>query len=269
MKQIRATQIRTISAILAFCVIALFLFFRNTKEEPAQEITSRNAVQSLLHAVTPAAEKRTAIVTDASEQATVVRVIDGDTIDVEVDGKTERVRYIGIDTPETVHPSKPVECMGAEASAKNKELVLGSEVRLVKDITDRDKYGRLLRYVYQGDTFVNEALVRGGFASVYTYPPDVAFIPLFLEAQDEAREENRGLWAVCEHPEEKVIGAPEYGPNGCSIKGNISASGEKIFHTASCDYYAKTRINTDAGEQWFCSEDDALSAGWRKALNCS
>ena len=80
-------------------------------------------------------------------EATVVRVIDGDTIEVEIDGTSYRVRYIGIDTPETVHPQKPVECFGKEASEKNRELVEGKRVRLEKDVSDTDKYGRLLRYV--------------------------------------------------------------------------------------------------------------------------
>ena len=91
----------------------------------------------------------------------VSRIVDGDTIEL---GTGERVRYIGIDTPETVDPRKEVQCFGKEASAKNKELVEGKEVRLVKDVSDKDKYGRLLRYVYVGDVFVNEKLVSEGYA---------------------------------------------------------------------------------------------------------
>lgn len=106
------------------------------------------------------------------------------------------MRYIGIDTPETVHPSKPVEYMGKEASAKNKELVDGKTVRLEKDVSETDKYGRLLRYVYVGDLFVNAELVRLGYAQVATYPPDVKYQDLFLVLQREAREAGRGLWAT-------------------------------------------------------------------------
>jgi len=124
----------------------------------------------------------------------VIKVIDGDTIKLE---NGEVVRYIGIDTPETVHPSKPVQCFGREASNKNKELVEGKLVRLEKDITDRDKYGRLLRYVWVGELFVNDYLVRQGYAYVYTYPPDVKYSKQFVQAQRKARENNRGLWAVC------------------------------------------------------------------------
>ncbi|MCG2692623.1 thermonuclease family protein [Candidatus Parcubacteria bacterium] len=124
----------------------------------------------------------------------VVKVVDGDTIKLE---NGEVVRYIGIDTPETVHPSKPVQCFGKEASDKNKELVEGKLVKLEKDITDRDKYGRLLYYVRVGDLFVNDELVRQGYAYIYTYPPDVKYSEQFVQAQKEARENNRGLWAGC------------------------------------------------------------------------
>lgn len=124
----------------------------------------------------------------------VKRVIDGDTIELE-DG--ERVRYIGIDTPETVDPRKPVQCFGKEASLANRELVGGKSVRLEKDVSNKDKYGRLLRYVYQGDKFINLELVKNGYAYAYTYPPDVKNSKLFLEAQKVAREARLGLWENC------------------------------------------------------------------------
>ncbi|MBM3156912.1 MAG: thermonuclease family protein, partial [Chloroflexi bacterium] len=128
--------------------------------------------------------------------AQVVRVIDGDTIEVNINGRTYTVRYIGIDTPETVHPEKPVQEFGVEASNKNKEFVSGKTVRLEKDVSETDRYGRLLRYVYVGDLFVNAELVRLGFAQVATYPPDVKYTDLFLQLQREAREAGRGLWTA-------------------------------------------------------------------------
>lgn len=121
----------------------------------------------------------------------VSRVIDGDTIELT---NGERVRYIGIDTPETKHPKKPVQYYGKEAYEANKRLVEGKEVRLEFDVTKRDKYGRLLAYVYVGDVFVNAWLVENGYAQVYTYPPDVKYNELFLKLQKEAREKKRGLW---------------------------------------------------------------------------
>ena len=125
----------------------------------------------------------------------VAKVVDGDTIEL-TDGR--KVRYLGIDTPETVHPSKPVQCFGKEASDYNKSLVGGQYVRLVRDVEDKDKYGRLLRYVYMEDgTFVNLALVAQGYAYAYTYPPNVAHAKEFVAAQAQARTSGTGLWATC------------------------------------------------------------------------
>ena len=135
----------------------------------------------------------------------VVRVIDGDTIEIE---GGQKIRYIGIDTPETVHPSKPIECFGKEASNKNKELVEGKMVRLEKDVSETDKYGRLLRYIWINDLMVNDYLVRNGYAMSSSYPPDIKYQDQFIEAQKEARENNRGLWSVCQEEEPEPIVMP-------------------------------------------------------------
>lgn len=113
-----------------------------------------------------------------------------------MNGRTYTVRYIGMDTPETVDPNKPVQPFGVEASNKNKELVSGKTIRLEKDVSETDRYGRLLRYVYVGNLFVNAELVKLGYAQVATYPPDVKYVDLFLQLQREARETGRGLWAT-------------------------------------------------------------------------
>jgi micrococcal nuclease len=124
------------------------------------------------------------------QQAEVVEIIDGDTIDVQIDGQIQRVRYIGMDTPERGDP------FFDEATEANRQLVEGATVRLMMDVSETDQFGRLLRYVYLEDgTFVNAELVRTGFAVVATFPPDVAHQALFSELQAEAREEGRGLWA--------------------------------------------------------------------------
>jgi len=127
--------------------------------------------------------------------AKLVRVVDGDTIVVDIQGKQYKVRYIGMDTPETVHPFKPVQYFGKEASEKNRELLVGKEVKLERDVSETDKYGRLLRYVWVGDVMINAELVRLGYAVSYTYPPDVKYQELILRLEREARENNRGLWA--------------------------------------------------------------------------
>ena len=131
------------------------------------------------------------------EVGLVTSVVDGDTIHVLIDGQDHSLRYIGIDTPETVHPEIPVEYFGPEASAKNKELVEGKSVILVKDVSDTDQYGRLLRYVFVEDLaglFVNFELVRAGYAHASTYPPDVACADFFSQAEQAARVALAGLW---------------------------------------------------------------------------
>ena len=134
----------------------------------------------------------------AAESARVLRVIDGDTILVEIGGRQERVRYIGVDTPETVAPDRPVGCFGPEASRANKDLVEGKTVRLERDTSERDRFGRLLRYVYAGDTLVNAELVRQGYANAVTFPPDVREAERLRALEGEARAARRGLWGACE-----------------------------------------------------------------------
>ena len=128
------------------------------------------------------------------EQGVVTRVVDGDTFDVDLNGTVYRVRMIGIDTPEVYGG---VDCYGPEASAATKQLIEGKTVRLVKDVSETDRYDRLLRYVYLGDLFVNDWLVRNGYAYASTYPPDVAHSQQFAAAQSEAQAAGRGLWAGC------------------------------------------------------------------------
>ncbi|MBE0610036.1 MAG: thermonuclease family protein [Dehalococcoidia bacterium] len=130
------------------------------------------------------------------EWATVVRVVDGDTIRVRIDGVEERVRYIGIDTPELSHPTLGVEPFGPEASTFNEQLAGGRRVCLERDVSDRDRFGRLLRYAWLEDgTMVNERLVAAGMARVVTFPPDVKYIEeRLLPAQRSAAEAGRGIW---------------------------------------------------------------------------
>ncbi len=128
--------------------------------------------------------------TPSAVTAKVVRIIDGDTIEVEIGEQTYRVRYIGMDTPEQGDP------FFAEATEANRQLVEGKPVIVEKDVSDTDRYGRLLLYVYlQDGTFVNAELVRLGYAQVATYPPDIKHQDLFLQLQIEAREAGRGFWA--------------------------------------------------------------------------
>lgn len=219
------------------------------------------------------------------EKAMVKRVIDGDTIEL-ADGR--KVRYTGIDTPETVDPRKPVACFGKEASDKNKALVLGKVVELEKDISEIDKFGRLLRYVYVDVggqlIMVNEELVRQGYATNSTFPPDIKYQDLFQGTERQARQGNLGLWSACSITSDSLQSATpaanlnneilrqaqdkQSNNGGCLIKGNIGSTGEKIYHLPGCESYEKTSIDPERGERWFCTEEEAIEAGWRKAKNC-
>jgi micrococcal nuclease len=136
----------------------------------------------------------------ADAHARVVRVVDGDTILVAVGGREERVRYIGVDTPESVKPGTPVQCYAKRASAFNKKLLSGRTVRLVQDAEARDRYGRLLAYVYRepDGLFVNAELARGGYARTLTIAPNVRYAARFRALAEAARQAGRGLWSACE-----------------------------------------------------------------------
>jgi micrococcal nuclease len=129
--------------------------------------------------------------------ARVIRVIDGDTIEAEVDSKPEDVRLIGIDTPETVKPGTPVQCFGPQASAFTHGLLEGRTVHLVLGVERRDVYGRLLAYVRLGGRLVNAALVRRGLARSLTIPPNDLHAPLFRRLERRAARSGRGLWGAC------------------------------------------------------------------------
>ena len=135
----------------------------------------------------------------AGGPAVVTRVVDGDTVHVSVAGRDETVRYIGIDTPESVKPGVAVQCFAKAASAANERLVAGERVRLSLDAEPRDRYGRLLAYVYRArdGTFVNAELVREGYARTLTIPPNVRYAARLASLARRAREALRGLWRAC------------------------------------------------------------------------
>jgi micrococcal nuclease len=137
-------------------------------------------------------------------EATVVRITDGDTIVVAYGGKEYKVRYIGMDSPETVDPSSPIQWMGPQATAANAALVAGKTVFLEKDVSEVDRFDRLLRYVWLTNgtawTLVNLELVRQGVASAKSYPPDTKYDALYLVAQDEAHRSALGLWGATPPP---------------------------------------------------------------------
>lgn len=169
--------------LLGLAVVFIFALYRIIWRPPPTPVSQPATTASSEASITP-----------LPNLYKVLRVVDGDTIEIE---GGEKVRYIGINAPETVAPGKPVGCYGHEALNKNKELVEGKIVRLEKDISEKDKYGRLLRYVYLDNVFINDELVKTGYARVSTYPPDVKYQKLFLESEKYARENNLGLWGKC------------------------------------------------------------------------
>ncbi|MCX6793554.1 MAG: thermonuclease family protein [Candidatus Gottesmanbacteria bacterium] len=182
-------------SLLFFILVGVTAPSSQTKVDSASIKTSPSA--SLQKpTVVPTATSTTSLASNhGGVLVKVVHVVDGDTIKVETG---ETVRYIGIDSPETVDPRKPVQCYGKEASDKNKQLVEGKIVELEKDISEKDKYGRLLRYIWLGESLINEVLVRDGYAHSSSYPPDVKYQSRFVEAERLARQEQKGLWgSVC------------------------------------------------------------------------
>ena len=204
------------------------------------------------------------------ELYSVVKVIDGDTIIVEGD---THIRLIGVDAPEEG------KCFAASSTAYLSSLLNGKKVRIEKDISGEDEYGRLLRYVVlpsgderKDDVIVNEKLIRDGYAKRRQSPPDNRYRDLFATAEDEAKNANRGIWNACPeatttNAEREVDTAPP-SPD-CIIKGNISEKGYgKTYLLPGCDNYTNVKIDTRKGEMYFCTETEAENAGFRKADNC-
>lgn len=225
-------------------------------------------------------------VEDNSQWFTVERVVDGDTFQLT---NKEKVRLIGVDTPETVKPGTPVQTYGKEASDFTKKMLTGKKVRLEYDVTEKDRYGRLLAYVYLEDgTFYNELLLREGYAQIMTIPPNVKYADRFLEVQRQARDAGKGLWGLDpnsngeqkstdasnkeqakEKEKDKANEASDsiklnqqyVDANGQGlIKGNINSKGEKIYHMPGGASYEATKP-----EAWFTTEQEAIDAGFRKA----
>lgn len=300
----------------------------------------------------------------------VVYVYDGDTIRVEQNGQTYDIRFLGIDTPELHKTGTPVQCFAEAAQKYLESRVLGQTVTLERDVEDKDKYDRLLRYVRLGDSFLNYDLVHEGYAFIYTYPPNTKYVKNLEEAQKYAIANNSGLWDKCDdssdlkkkikdykddYPVESVVTSSVYtesyatliprdnvlgtvvtssenssvssstktsiaatttkttvntsktttsttkqvttkteaqtsiqtttqntttavetetsDPATCTIsdncicaKGNVNvSSGTMIYHLQGQAFYDKTKVNVSEGDSYFCSEDAAKAAGFRKS----
>lgn len=223
-----------------------------------------------------------------AEEAVVERVVDGDTF-VTRDGN--RVRLIGVNAPEITGSA---EYYGEEAAAYTRRMLTGETVWLFRDVSETDRYGRLLRFVFvPGDALMfNERLVREGYANAATYPPDVSLADRFREAERIARSEGAGLWgggnaaaagaekggatlvkeggataAEGGGTEEGAASGARDGERAAScptpdIKGNINSRGERIYHVPGSRHYDRT-----IAEVWFCTEEEAVAAGFRAPKN--
>lgn len=245
---------------------------------------------------------------DRLERARVVRVVDGDTIVINRGQGNEKVRLVLVDTPETVHPKKPVQYFGKEASAFTKSQLTGRDVYLEKDVTERDKYSRLLRYVWLGipqtredlrTLCFNARLLLGGYAHVYTYPPDVKYVNEFRAFQREAQTQGAGLWGnnsqdkpASEQDRQGTLSKNTGGQSGASTSGtpapsatesSVGSSGKfnpkdpaylhadgKIignknsmkYHVPAGKYYKKVSMKNAV---FFNSEEEAQNAGYRRS----
>lgn len=180
---------------------------------------------------------------------TVSRVVDGDTFDVNGD---IRIRLAGADAPEY-----PEGCLSEETKQRLNELVAGRTVEIVQK--EKDDFGRIVGYTWIDDLFVDKALVSEGLAQA-SNTDDPRYGALLSESQEEAQNAQRGIWSSqCTSPPD---------PN-CTIKGNIRRDLKtKVYHLSNCFNYQKTVIDTSEGDQWFCSEDEAVEAGFTKSEDC-
>lgn len=202
--------------------------------------------------------------------AKVINVVDGDTLNVMINDKEETIRLLLVDTPETVHPTKPVQPFGPEASQFLKEQLNGKEVQVELGIGERDKYGRLLAYVYVDKEMVNKLLLEKGLARVaYVFEPNTKYIDEFNSLQEQAQQDEIGIWSIENYATNEgfqtTINEDQNELNQslpvdeeCTIKGNINSKGEKIFHTEQSPSYKMTKP-----EEMFCTEDEAIEAGYR------
>ena len=200
------------------------------------------------------------------EPAKVTDVIDGDTIEVNLNGKLEKVRYLMVDTPEMeANDPKP----GRLAKEFNTKMVEGKTVFLVSDTTNRDDFGRLLQFVIVDGIIVNYELVEQGFATTFIRPPDLLCSNEYTQAMLDAFQDRVGIWkSVRDNVNSSGNSCPDgclQHVTGCDIKGNISFEGDKIYHIKDSADYSDVQITTSKGERWFCTLEEAITNGWRPA----
>lgn len=191
--------------------------------------------------------------------ATIVRVTDGDTFTVKMKDKTEKVRLLLVDTPESVKPNTPVEPYAIEASNYTKGILTkGKKVELEFDVNERDQYGRLLAYTYVDGEMLNRLLLEKGLAQVVIFQPNVKYVDEFRSIQQKAKNKGIGIWS--DGKENKTNQTSQSKCDHPTIKGNINSRGDKIYHTPENENYKQTKP-----EAMFCTTEEAEHAGFRAA----
>lgn len=196
----------------------------------------------------------------------MVSVIDGDTITVSINHRVATIRYLGVDTPE-MDASDPDP--GRTAKRRNQELVGNHTVTLYRGDQDQDDFGRLLRFIFVDDVFVNRELIKQGLATSFNRPHTATCASLFTEDMLRAYQARLGTW---ESADEQYQDGKEQCPNGCithlsscNIKGNITSQDDYIYHLPSSPDYQEVKIQPEKGERWFCTLEEAIYNGWRPA----
>lgn len=209
---------------------------------------------------------------NSQQPVEVLSVIDGDTIKVLYDGEETTVRYLLIDTPETNHPRLGEQPLGKEATIANRQLIQSGDVTIEFDVGERfDDYGRLLAYLYVDGRSVQQQLLETGHARVaYVFPPNTRYLDRFENAEQQAREQEIGVWKFENYATERGFDSEAVtqsqertnapAPKECKIKGNINSSGAKIYHIPGSSSYEQTKP-----EEWFCSEQEARDNGFRSS----
>lgn len=202
-----------------------------------------------------------------TEKATVFGIVDGDTFQTEAG---DRIRLIGVDAPEKNH------CYYDEAKEYLSTLLINKTIRMERDEINTDQYGRKLRYVYHNNELINESLIRNGYAFA-SFKENTSIYDPMIKAEEYAVEKSAGLWSECEdyeyipHDDPRIRRDNHSNPENeeCNIKGNISKSGYGLVYSfPGCTSYSRTQIDLEKGDRYFCTEEEAQEAGFKRSGDC-
>ncbi|KPB05090.1 thermonuclease family protein [Bacillus sp. CHD6a] len=269
----------------SWCLMLVLVLAGCTLDESSSTVIENDSPEIVQEQANPTSEASAETETEGLEknepeyertEVPLVRVIDGDTIKVKINNKEENIRFLLIDTPETNHPRMDgPQPFGPEAKKFMEEFMQGGKVEIELDVSERDHYGRILAYVYVNGVSAQEELLKRGLARVaYIFPPNTRYVDSYQVIQEKAQVEGIGIWSVenyaqedgffpeyVEDPDAEVPTKENLVTESCTVKGNISSSGEKIYHVETGAYYDRT-----IPEACFNTEEEAEKAGYRKSM---